>query len=116
MLTLQNEKGLITISTEVFTTLAGDAASRCFGVRGMAAPKKENGLFQLLRKESMSKGVTISTVGDSLAIVLHIIVNQGVNISALAETIREEVSYRVAQSTGIAVDHVDIFIDSIARN
>lgn len=116
MLTLQNEKGLITISNQVFTVLAGDAASRCFGVRGMAAPKKENGLFQLLRKESMSKGVIISTVGESIAIELHIIADQSVNLSALSDAIRSEVSYRVARSTGVAVDHVDIYIDSIARN
>ena len=42
-------EALITISGDVFPTLAGDAASRCFGVRGMAAPRKENGIFQLLR-------------------------------------------------------------------
>ena len=116
MLTLENDKGLITISNEVFTALAGDAATRCFGVRGMAGPKKENGIFQLLRKDSVAKGVKIATVGESIAIELHIIADQGVNLSALSDSIRSEVCYRVAGSTGIAVDSVDIFIDSIARN
>ncbi len=116
MLTLENDKGLITISGDVFTALAGDAATRCFGVRGMAAPKKENGIFQLLRKESVSKGVRITTVGESIAIELHIIVDRGVNLSALSSNIRSEVSYRVAQSTGVAVDSVAIFVDSVARN
>ena len=114
MLTLTNDKGLITISNEVFTALSGDAATRCFGVRGMAGPKKENGIFQLLRKDSVSKGVRISTVGESIAIELHIIADQGVNLSALTDSIRSEVRYRVAKSTGVAVERVDIFIDSVA--
>ena len=116
MLTLENDKGLITISGDVFTTLAGDAASRCFGVRGMAAPRKENGIFQLLRKDSVSKGVRITTVGQSIAIELHIIADLGVNLSALTQSVRSEVSYRLAQTTGVAVDRVDIFVESIARN
>ena len=115
MLTLENDKGLISISGDVFTTLSGDAASRCFGVRGMAGPGKENGIFQLLRKDSMSKGVRISTVGESIAIELHIIADMGVNLSALTRSVRSEVSYRVAQTTGVAVDHVDIYIESIAN-
>ena len=36
MVKLDNERGSICISSEVFTWLAGDAATRCFGVKGMA--------------------------------------------------------------------------------
>ena len=116
MLTLENDKGLITISNEVFTALVGDAATRCFGVRGLADPKKENGIFQLLRRDSVSKGVKIATVGESIAIELHIIADQGVNLSALSDSLRSEIVYRVAGSTGVAVDSVEVYIDSIARN
>ena len=43
MVKLDNERGSICISSEVFTWLAGDAATRCFGVKGMAGRSKEGG-------------------------------------------------------------------------
>ena len=33
---LQTEKGLITISSDVFTNITGAAATNCYGVKGMA--------------------------------------------------------------------------------
>ena len=53
MVRLDNEKGAITITDEVFANLAGDAATSCFGVKAMAARGKD-GVFQL-RRESMSR-------------------------------------------------------------
>lgn len=40
MVKLDNEIGSICISSEVFTWLAGDAATRCFGVKGMAGARQ----------------------------------------------------------------------------
>ena len=54
-----NERGEIQISSEVFTTITGAAATSCFGVKGMAARSKKDGLVHLLRSESMAKGVRV---------------------------------------------------------
>ena len=59
MVNLINERGKICITNEVFSNLAGDAATKCFGVKGMAGRSKDGGPLQLLRRESMSKGVTV---------------------------------------------------------
>lgn len=40
----QNDKGEIQISSEVFTTITGAVATSCFGVKGMAARSKKDGL------------------------------------------------------------------------
>ena len=53
---LQNDRGEIQISSEVFTTITGAVATSCFGVKGMAARSKKDGLVHLLRNESMAKG------------------------------------------------------------
>ena len=55
MIQLDNERGSICISTDVITWLAGDAATRCFGVKGMAGRAKENGLVQLLRASTLPR-------------------------------------------------------------
>ena len=114
MVKIENGKGSISISAEVFTNIAGDAATRCFGVKGMAGKSKESGLYQLLRRESMSKGVSVGFDEAGRAVIgLHIVVDGGVNITVLAESIIKEVSYKVSEATGVAVGRVDVFVDSM---
>lgn len=114
MVKIVNKSGTVSISGEVFTNLAGDAATRCFGVKGMVGKAKESGLYQLLRRESMSKGVFVTFNDDcTVSIALHIAVDQGVNIAVLGKSIMSEVSYKVSQATGVAVKNVDVYVDSI---
>ena len=114
MVNIINENGRISITNEVFTNLAGDAATSCFGVKGMAGRSREGGPLQLLRRESMSKGVEVHYNDDgSVSLELHIGVDHGVNISAVSRSIMKEVSYKLSKSTGVAVRSVDVFIDTI---
>jgi uncharacterized alkaline shock family protein YloU len=114
MVNLVNENGTISITNEVLTNLAGDAATKCFGVKGMAGRSKEGGPLQLLRRESMSKGVEVRfNDDDSISLDLHIGVDQGVNISAVARSIMNEVSYKLSKATGMPVKSVDVYIDTI---
>jgi uncharacterized alkaline shock family protein YloU len=113
---IENSKGMITVSSEVFTNIAGDAAANCFGVKGMGARSKTDGLVHLLRRESMSKGVSVSFDEDGgVSIALHIVVDFGVNIRALSESIMSEVSYKVSKATGVPVKTVDVYVDSMLR-
>ena len=114
MVKIETANGSISISLEVFTNIAGDAASRCFGVKGMAGKAKESGIYQLLRRESMSKGVFVTFNDDnSVTIDLHIVVEYGVNLATVGESIVSEVSYKVAEATGVAVREVNVFIDNM---
>ena len=111
---LSNDKGDIQISSEVFTTITGAVATRCFGVKGMAARSKKDGLVHLLRSESMAKGVkVIFGEDDTVSIELHIIVDNGVNLSAVSRSIMNEVRYAVGQMTGAQVRAVDVYVDSM---
>ena len=114
MVRVHNERGYINISSAVFTNLTGDAATNCFGVKGMALRSATDGLVHLLRRESMSKGVHIKHNSDeTISIELHIAVDQGVNIPAICESIIDEVRYKVANATGVDVKRVDVFVDSM---
>ena len=114
MVNIINDYGKISITSEVFTYLAGDAATSCFGVKGMAGRSKEGGPLQLLRRESMSKGGEVKFNDDgSLSLELHIGVDHGVNMAAVARSIMNEVSYKLSKSTGVPVKNVDVYIDTI---
>ena len=104
----------ISNTSEVLTYLAGDAATSCFGVKGMAGRSKEGGALQLLRRESMSRGVEVHFHDDgSVSLELHIGVDRGVNMSAVSRSIMNEVSYKLSQSAGVPVRRVDVYIDTI---
>ena len=109
------DNGVLRISNEVFTTISGCAAQNCFGVKGMVSRNMQDGLVQLLRRDSYSKGVKISVPegGKMVDIDLHIAIEHGVNIPALCKSIMSEVRYHVERMTGMQVGAVNIFIDSI---
>lgn len=111
---LQTEKGEITIGSDVFTNIAGAAATNCYGVKGMALRSKTDGLVHLLRRESMGKGVKVTFHEDgSVSIELHIIVDNGINLMAASRSIMSEVRYNVGRIAGIEVKSVDVCVDSM---
>ena len=111
---LQNDLGEIRISSEVFTAVTGSAATNCYGVKGMAVRSKTDGLVHLLRRESMAKGVKVRfNDDDTVSIELHIIVDNGVNLTAVSRSIMSEVRYIVEKVTGVKVKSVDVCVDSM---
>ncbi len=115
MMRLTTDKGVVTISSEVFTNIAGMAASSCFGVKGMAVRSVTDGLVHLLRREAMGKGVLVTYNDDNtVSVDLHIMIDHGINIAAVGPAIINEVSYVVTKMTGAAVKTVNVYIDSIS--
>ena len=114
MIRHKNESGSVNVSTSVYTDIAGTAATNCFGVKGMAARSLTDGVYHLLRKESLSKGVRVIFHEDNtISIDLHIMVDNGVNLTAVGASIISEVRYVVTKCTGTEVRAVNVYIDSM---
>ena len=114
MIYQNNENGSVSISTSVYTEIVGTAAANCFGVKGMAARSLTDGVYHLLRKESVSKGVHVYFHDDdTISIDLHIIVDNGVNLNAVGASIISEVRYVVTKCTGTQVRAVNVYVDSM---
>ncbi len=114
MIRHSNEQGSVNVSTGVYVDIAGTAASNCFGVKGMAARSVTDGVYHLLRKESMGKGVRVEFhEDDTISIDLHIMVDHGVNLAAVGQSIISEVRYVVTNCTGTEVRAVNVYIDSM---
>ena len=114
MIRHDNKSGSVTVGTNVYTDIAGTAAINCMSVKGMVARSVSDGVYHLLRRESMGKGVRVEFHEDNtISIDLHIMVGNGVNFNAVSESIMEEVRYMVQKCTGSEVRAVNVFIDSI---
>ena len=116
MIRHENENGTVNVSTSVYTDIVGTAVSNCFGVKGMAARSLTDGVYHLLRKESVGKGVRVHFHEDgSISIDLHIMVDNGVNLNAVGASIISEVRYVVTKCTGTEVRAVNVFVDSMTN-
>ena len=114
MIKYATDLGEVSVSSAVFSNITGMAATNCFGVKGMAYRSMTDGLVHLLRREAMSKGVKITyNEDDSISIALHIIVENGVNLTAVCRSIMSEVRYVVNKNTGVTVRDVNVFVDSM---
>ena len=111
-----NEYGSITIDNEVIARIAGLAAMDCYGIVGMAAKNMKDGITKLLKIESLTKGVKLNLTEEECIIDLHIIVEYGTNISAIADTLINTVKYRVLEYAGFAITEVNIFVEGIRVN
>ena len=113
MIRHENENGSINVSASVYTDIVGNAASNCFGVKGMAARSVRDGVYHVLRKESVGKGVKIHFHEDgSISIDLHIVVDN-VNMNAVGASIISEVRHQVTKCTGTEVREVNVYMDSM---
>lgn len=115
MIRQSNDNGSVIVSTNVYTDIAGTAAINCLSVKGMVARSVSDGVYHLLRKESMGKGVKVEFhEDDTISIDLHIMVGDGVNLNAVGKAIIDEVRYMVTNCTGTEVRAVNVYIDSIS--
>ena len=110
----ENEFGSITISSSVISAIAGSVATKCYGVVGMAFKNTKDGIVNLLKAGNLSKGIQVSfDEADALNIDLHIIVQYGVNISAICQSIINNVRYQVTTITGLTVENVNVYVESV---
>ena len=115
MIRQENENGSVVVSANVYTDIAGTAATNCLSVKGMVARSVSDGVYHLLRRESMGKGVKVEfNEDDTISIDLHVMVGDGVNLNAVGKAIIDEVRYMVASCTGTTVRDVNVYIDAIA--
>ena len=110
----KNEMGTISIENEVIARIAGMAAMECYGVVGMAAKSVRDGLAHLLKIESLTKGVrVVGLPEDEINIDLHIIVEYETNMVAIANTLIDNVRYKIEDCTGITVQQVNVYIEGV---
>ena len=110
---LENQYVTISIENEVIARIAGLTAIDCYGIVGMAAKNVKDGFVQLLKRESLTKGIRINVNEDKISIDLHIIVEYGTNITAIAENIISTVKYKVETVCGIEVEQVNVFVEGV---
>ena len=103
----------MTLDADVIASIAGAAATNCFGVKGMTHTSVKDGIVYLLKREAMTKGVKVTEKEDKIDLELHIAVDHGINIGAVCKSIISEVRYNVERLAGVPAENIDVCVDSI---
>ena len=111
---MSTDLGIVTIDPEVVAKYAGTVAVECFGIVGMATVSMKDGLVHLLKKESLTRGITVAISDENhISINFHIVVAYGVSISAVTENLISNVKYKVEEFSGMPVDKINIYIEGV---
>ncbi len=111
---LNTRMGNVSVDNEVIARFAGSVATECFGVIGMAGVNMKDGLYNLLKRESMTKGIAVTmTSKNHLVIDFHVIVSYGVNIPTVCENLMQSVKYKVEEFTGFEVEKINIYVEGV---
>ena len=62
---IDGDLGRISIDSEVIARYAGSTAVECFGIVGMAAVSMKDGLFKLLKGDSLTRGINVKIDEDT---------------------------------------------------
>ena len=117
MYNYENLNGRIIFSDEYLAKLIGYEAMSCYGVVGMKASSNKQRIFNFInRRQDESTGINVSTgKNGGIDVEMHIVVNYGMNIRAIAESITEKIKYSITQKTGIEVENVKIRVDGMVE-
>jgi uncharacterized alkaline shock family protein YloU len=108
-LTLQLELGRLTIERDAIAEIVAETALACYGVVGLTAGTR---MRRMLRRE----GISVEGAREGLRVVLHVVVEHGLNLAEVAATIRSQVGYEVERLSGLSVAAVEVVIQSVRQS
>ncbi len=110
---MNTHMGNIIIDNEVIAQYAGSVAVECFGIVGMAGVNVKDGLVKLLKKESITRGISVTRKNNKLFLEFHVIVAYGVSILAVTDNLIDNVKYKVEEFTGMEIEKINIFVEGV---
>ncbi|MDR0459340.1 MAG: Asp23/Gls24 family envelope stress response protein [Coriobacteriales bacterium] len=104
----------LTIAPGVIETILSQAILQIDGVSKVGSPKATDGLLGSGKRRNPAQGVLLIAENDLINVVVHICVEYGYQLMAVAEQVRSMVADTLEGQIGISVNQVDVFVDSIA--
>jgi uncharacterized alkaline shock family protein YloU len=105
--------GRVEVFPSAVAALAGHAAMGCYGISGMAARGLRDGVAELLRRESVDRGVEVVEVEGGLEIDIYVIVQYGIRITEVAHNLQETVRFEVERAVNVPVVEVNVNVQGV---
>jgi uncharacterized alkaline shock family protein YloU len=109
---IEDDFGSIDISPTAVTTIASRAVNQCYGVVGMANKNLANGIANLLSRDSQ-RGIDVIIEDGEIIIDVYVIVEYGIRIRSVAESVQHTVQFHVEKALGLPVQAVNVYIQGL---
>ena len=109
----QTVPGTLRDSNDCIGDLAGYAALECYGIVGMAFIDANAGVTRVLPINRMRKGINVSEEDGKLAVDLHVVVEQGVNMASVSENLVDTVTFLLKKIADIEDVIVRVHIEGM---
>ncbi len=111
----EDSLGSIDISPTTIATIASQAINQCYGVVGMASKNLVGGITSRLSRDA-KRGIEIRMENDEIEIDVYVIVEYGVRIRVVAESIQNTVKFHVEKALGLPVKAVNVYVQGLRIN
>ena len=103
------DRGRIAITQSAVTQLVGAAAAESYGVVALAG----RSWLSRIVPWGIEKGVDVELRPDGLAVELHVVVEHGLKLAEVAETVRSRVQYELERMVGLPIASLEVHIDGV---
>ncbi len=103
-----NAYGKISISDLAIAKVASHAATDAYGIVEMGYRRFMDGVYARFKRDVGGKGIKVSTSDNRIYVDVYVVMKYGVSINAVAESLKEEIKYKVEGFTGMIVDTVNV--------
>ena len=109
-LPIDSRLGSVTVSADAVAGIAARTAVECYGVVDLSARGR---VGRLLGRDP---GVAVSASDGGIRLDVYVVVEYGLNLTEVANTVRNRVSYEVERVTGLTVTGVEVHIRDARRS
>jgi uncharacterized alkaline shock family protein YloU len=111
---MSSEKSLgrIEVAPTAVASIVNHAVRQCYGVVGMANRNLADGISHLLSKESR-QGIDVTIEETDIVIDVYVVIEYGMRISAVANSIKNTVSFHVERALGVPVKAVNVYVQGL---
>ena len=104
--------GKIEVAPAAIASIVSHAVRQSYGVVGMANKNLADGIAHLLSKESR-QGIEVHIDGEDIQVDVYVVVEYGMRISAVANSVKNTVSFHVEKALGIQVKAVNVYVQGL---
>jgi len=101
--------GGIHISPGAVATIAYHATLQSYGVVGLAPKNIADGIVNAITREP-ARGISVNYNGEDIDIEVHVIVEYGTRIKAVADSVANTVRYHVEKALGLRVNSINVHV------
>ncbi|MDR5587303.1 MULTISPECIES: Asp23/Gls24 family envelope stress response protein [Clostridium] len=109
----EDNVGIVKISDEVVSVIAGIAAQEIDGVSDYQIGGSNNLSSILKGKKSLGKSTKVTLLDDKATIDINLSVEYGVKIMEVVSQVQDNVKRTVEAMTGLVVEAVNVYVQNI---